>query len=112
MALRSNLTGIPNRGKNVALFPTVLDEFSDYLMQNKKLQVALHGHTDNVGNPGDNLILSNNRAKAVFDYLATKGIEKNRMSFKGFGETKPISSNTTEDGRAKNRRTVFVVNSK
>lgn len=91
---------------------TVLDEFSDYLMQNKKLQVALHGHTDNVGNPSDNLILSNNRAKAVFDYLSTKGIEKTRMSFKGFGETKPISSNNTEEGRAKNRRTVFVVNSK
>ena len=81
-------------------------------MQNKKLQVALHGHTDNVGNPSDNLILSNNRAKAVFDYLSTKGIEKTRMSFKGFGETKPISSNNTEEGRAKNRRTVFVVNSK
>jgi outer membrane protein OmpA-like peptidoglycan-associated protein/tetratricopeptide (TPR) repeat protein len=91
---------------------TVLDEFSDYLMQNKKLQVALHGHTDNVGNPSDNLILSNNRAKAVFDYLATLGIEKSRMSFKGFGETKPIASNTNEEGRAKNRRTVFVVNSK
>ena len=91
---------------------TVLDEFSDYLMQNKKLQVALHGHTDNIGNPADNLVLSNNRAKAVFDYLAIKGIDKSRLSFKGFGETKPIASNATEDGRAKNRRTVFVVNSK
>lgn len=91
---------------------TVLDEFSDYLLQNKKLQVALHGHTDNVGNPSDNLILSNNRAKAVFDYLATKGIDKSRMNYKGFGETKPIATNANEEGRAKNRRTVFVVNSK
>lgn len=91
---------------------TVLDEFVDYLKQNKKLQVALHGHTDNIGNPADNLVLSNNRAKAVLDYLASNGVERSRLSFKGFGETKPISSNATEEGRAKNRRTVFVVNSK
>ncbi len=91
---------------------TVLDEFAEYLKENQKLQVALHGHTDNVGNPADNLVLSNNRAKAVFDYLASKGIEKSRLSFKGFGETKPLASNSTEVGRAKNRRTVFVVNSK
>ncbi|MBK8586204.1 MAG: OmpA family protein [Bacteroidetes bacterium] len=91
---------------------TVLDEFADYLKSNQKLQVALHGHTDNIGNPSDNLVLSNNRAKAVLDYLASNGIEKSRMSFKGFGETKPIASNSTEVGRAKNRRTVFVVNSK
>ena len=82
------------------------------LKSNQKLQVALHGHTDNIGNPSDNLVLSNNRAKAVLDYLASNGIEKSRMSFKGFGETKPIASNSTEVGRAKNRRTVFVVNSK
>lgn len=90
---------------------TVLDDFSEYLKENPKLHVALHGHTDNVGNPTDNLVLSNSRAKAVFDYLAQKGIDKSRLSFKGFGETKPIASNSSEEGRAKNRRTVFVVNS-
>ena len=91
---------------------TVLDEFSEYMKLNPKLRVSLHGHTDNIGNPKDNMILSEDRAKAVFDYLVSRGIEKGRMSFKGFGETKPISSNATEAGKARNRRTVFVVTSK
>ncbi len=91
---------------------TVLDEFSEYMKLNPKLRVALHGHTDNVGNPQDNMALSENRAKAVFDYLVSRGIDKARMSFKGFGETKPITSNATEAGKARNRRTVFVVTSK
>ena len=91
---------------------TVLDEFSEYMKLNPKLRVALHGHTDNIGNPQDNMALSENRAKAVFDYLVSRGIDKGRMSFKGFGETKPITSNATEAGKARNRRTVFVVTSK
>ncbi|HNP99222.1 MAG TPA: OmpA family protein, partial [Bacteroidia bacterium] len=91
---------------------TVLDEFSDYMKLNPKLRVSLHGHTDNIGNPNDNMTLSENRAKAVFDYLVSRGIDKARMTYKGFGETKPIASNATESGKARNRRTVFVVTSK
>lgn len=91
---------------------TVLDEFALYLNQNEKLHVALNGHTDNIGNPNDNLILSENRAKAVLEYLASRGINKSRLTYKGFGETKPIASNSSEEGRAKNRRTVFLVTSK
>jgi outer membrane protein OmpA-like peptidoglycan-associated protein len=90
---------------------TVLDEFIDYLGKNPALHVALQGHTDNVGNPTANMTLSENRAKAVFDYLVSHSIDKSRASYKGYGETKPIASNTTEEGRAKNRRTVFVVTS-
>lgn len=90
----------------------VLNEFADYMNENPQLKVALQGHTDNVGNPKDNMILSENRAKAVFDYLVTRKINQSRLSSKGFGETKPIASNLTEEGRAKNRRTVFVVMSK
>ncbi len=91
---------------------TVLHEFSDYLKENPNLNVALQGHTDNVGNPTDNMTLSQNRAKAVADYLLSLNISKTRITFKGYGETQPITSNTTEEGRAKNRRTVFVVTSK
>ena len=87
----------------------VVNEFSDYLTQNPKLTVTIEGHTDNVGNPTDNLILSQNRAKSIYDYLITRGIDKTRLSFKGYGETKPIASNSSADGRAKNRRTVFKV---
>jgi outer membrane protein OmpA-like peptidoglycan-associated protein len=90
----------------------VLDEFADYMNENSELKVALQGHTDNVGNPHDNMILSENRARAVFDYLLSRNINKARLTFKGYGETKPISSNGTEEGRAKNRRTVFLVTSK
>jgi outer membrane protein OmpA-like peptidoglycan-associated protein len=75
----------------------------------QNLQVTIEGHTDNVGNPTDNLILSQNRAKSIYDYLVSKNIDKSRLSYKGYGETKPIASNSTADGRAKNRRTVFKV---
>ncbi len=91
---------------------TVLAEFIEYLQQNPKLNVALQGHTDNVGNPASNMVLSENRAKAVFEYLVSNSIDRSRVSYKGFGETKPIADNSTEAGRAKNRRTVFVVTSK
>ena len=91
---------------------TVLDEFSEYLKINPHLHVALQGHTDNVGDPGSNIILSENRAKAVADYLISLSIDKSRITFKGFGETRPIQSNDQEEGRSKNRRTVFVVTSK
>ncbi|HSB91938.1 MAG TPA: OmpA family protein, partial [Flavitalea sp.] len=53
----------------------------------------------------DNLQLSNDRAKSVVAYLQTKGIDKSRVSSKGFGETKPVAPNETEEGRAQNRRT-------
>lgn len=87
----------------------VVNEFADYLKQNPKLHVTIEGHTDNVGNPADNLILSQNRAKSIYNYLIGKGIDKPRLSYKGFGETKPIANNSTGDGKAKNRRTVFKV---
>ena len=91
---------------------TVLEEFSIYLNENPQLHVALQGHTDNVGDPLSNMTLSENRAKAVADYLISLSIDKSRITSKGFGETKPIADNNMEVGKAKNRRTVFVVTSK
>jgi len=91
---------------------SVLAEFSDYLKKSPRLHVALHGHTDNIGNPAANITLSENRARTCYNFLVDQGIDKSRLSSKGFGETKPIASNASEEGRAKNRRTVFVVNSK
>ncbi|CAN5515532.1 OmpA family protein [soil metagenome] len=87
----------------------VVNEFADYLTLNPKLTVTIEGHTDNVGGDADNLILSQNRAKSIFDYLVSRGIEKVRLSFKGYGASKPIANNGTAVGRAKNRRTVFKV---
>jgi outer membrane protein OmpA-like peptidoglycan-associated protein len=91
---------------------SVLAEFADYMKINPRLHVALHGHTDNIGNPSANAILSENRARAVYNFLVDLGIDKARLSYKGFGESKPIADNATEGGRAMNRRTVFLVNSK
>ncbi|MFM8432411.1 MAG: OmpA family protein, partial [Bacteroidota bacterium] len=90
----------------------VLNEFADYLAMNNGMKLVLQGHTDDIGSTEDNMVLSKNRAKAVSDYLISHGVAKERLSSEGFGESKPIASNSTEEGRAKNRRTVFVVSHK
>ncbi len=87
----------------------VLNEFIQYLKENPSLKIEINGHTDNVGNDKDNLSLSHDRAFTVFDYLQTNGIDKSRLGFHGYGETKPLASNDTEEGRAKNRRTEFLI---
>jgi outer membrane protein OmpA-like peptidoglycan-associated protein/tetratricopeptide (TPR) repeat protein len=89
-----------------------LDNLVELMKENNTMVVQINGHTDNVGKPADNLTLSNNRAKAVVAYLASKGIETSRLQSKGFGETRPVSDNNTEEGRAKNRRTELQVISK
>lgn len=89
-----------------------LDKLVEFLVKNSTLEIELGGHTDNVGNSKLNQTLSNNRAKAVYAYLVEKGIAKERLSTKGYGDTKPIASNDTEQGRAENRRTEFKVTKK
>ncbi len=83
--------------------------FKEFLIENPNIKVELQGHTDNVGNAKDNQILSENRARAVFNYLVENGIDSTRLRSKGFGASKPRVSNETEIGRARNRRTVFVI---
>lgn len=84
----------------------------DFLILNKTLYIELEGHTDNVGSEEMNRVLSESRAEEVYKYLAEKGIEKYRMTFKGYGYSKPISSNETPEGRALNRRTEFIITKK
>lgn len=90
----------------------ILNEFIIFLEDNPSVKVAIHGHTDNVGDSNENLLLSTNRAKSVFNYLIIQDVDPTRLEFKGFGSTKPIASNSTNEGRAKNRRTEFVILSK
>ena len=71
--------------------------------------IEISGHTDNVGTEKDNQLLSENRAKAVMAYMVSKGILQTRVSAKGYGSTKPVTSNETEKGRANNRRVEFKV---
>ncbi len=87
----------------------IIGEFAAYLEAYPTIKVAIHGHTDNVGSPSSNMALSNNRAKSFYNKLVKEGVSSKRLSFKGFGETKPITSNDTPNGRAQNRRTEFVI---
>lgn len=87
----------------------VTDAFIEFLTENPTVEVEIQGHTDNIGNDADNMSLSSNRAKSVYDYILSMGVSANRLKYKGYGKTKPVDSNDTEEGRSKNRRTVFVI---
>ncbi len=86
-----------------------LEQLRKLLSDNVGIKIQINGHTDNVGNDTDNQTLSENRAKAVYDFLIQKGISAARLSYKGFGESQPIDTNDSPDGRANNRRTEFQI---
>ncbi|MCC7506528.1 MAG: PD40 domain-containing protein [Saprospiraceae bacterium] len=86
-----------------------LDRLAALLAETPGLRIQISGHTDHVGDDRSNLTLSENRAKAVYNYLIAKGIAAQRLRFKGFGESQPVAPNDTDEGRAQNRRTEFVV---
>ena len=86
----------------------IIEQIVEMLKQNPTLKVSIEGHTDNVGSDKSNKTLSENRAKSVMNALTSAGIEKSRLSSKGWGATKPIDDNSTEDGRFKNRRVEIV----
>jgi outer membrane protein OmpA-like peptidoglycan-associated protein len=79
------------------------------LQANMELNILIEGHTDNIGSDEYNKQLSTERAQSVYHYLVSKGIEASRMKYEGFGSTKPVDTNETEEGRAKNRRTEIVI---
>ena len=79
------------------------------LEKNPGLCIRINGHSDDSGTEDYNMKLSESRAKAVYNYLILNKIQEKRMSFKGFGETRPVDSNVTEEGRQKNRRTEFEI---
>ncbi|MDO6674598.1 OmpA family protein [Tenacibaculum sp. 1_MG-2023] len=82
----------------------IVSEISKMLKTNPNLKISIEGHTDNVGNEEFNMKLSKNRAKSVLMSLVDEGIEESRLESKGFGHTKPIGNNATEEGKAQNRR--------
>ena len=90
----------------------VLDQLLEFLTDNFSICIQIQGHTDNIGNDADNLRLSENRAKSVYNYLITNGLPQSRLTYHGYGKAMPVADNSTEEGRAKNRRTVFVINRK
>ncbi|MFZ4563170.1 MAG: OmpA family protein, partial [Bacteroidales bacterium] len=86
----------------------IIDQMYQLMNLDAALKVSIEGHTDNAGNAAGNKKLSTDRAKAVMDALAAKGIDKSRMSSVGWGQEKPVADNRTEEGRAKNRRVELV----
>ncbi len=94
------------------LLPESMTELSvllEFLNNNPSVKIEIGGHTDNVGSHEYNQTLSENRAKAVYDYLIQHGINPSRLAYKGYGETQAVQSNENEEGKAANRRTEFVI---
>ncbi|MDB5195834.1 MAG: OmpA family protein [Flaviaesturariibacter sp.] len=89
-----------------------LDRLAQFLVDNPTVSIQVEGHTDNVGTAADNQKLSAQRALSVVNYLIYKGIKDKRLVPKGFGATKPVADNKTEEGRSQNRRTEIKVLSK
>lgn len=101
--------------KETALKPASileLNQLVDLLKENPSMKIEIIGYTDDIGSDADNLALSKGRSLSVVNYLISKGIDPKRLSSKGMGESNPIADNTTEEGRALNRRTELKVISK
>jgi OmpA-OmpF porin, OOP family len=86
-----------------------LDDLVLYLNASKATFVDILGHTDSEGEDDKNLILSKNRVNAVVQYLVSKGISSNRIKGTGFGETLPVATNNTPEGKTLNRRIEFLI---
>jgi len=101
-------------GKSVILESSYdeLDKMVTFLTLFEEYNIQISGHTDNVGTSEFNQKLSEDRAKAVCDYLISKGILSERLTSTGYGDTKPIADNSTDEGKSKNRRVEFIITKK
>jgi OOP family OmpA-OmpF porin len=86
----------------------IVDQIAKLLKDNPDLKVSVEGHTDNVGTPQSNRLLSESRAKSVMNTVVKSGVAASRLSAVGWGQEKPVADNRNEDGRAKNRRVEVV----
>jgi outer membrane protein OmpA-like peptidoglycan-associated protein len=87
---------------------SIVDQIFEMLNSSAEIKISIEGHTDNIGIAANNKKLSQDRAKAVMDALVAKGIVSTRMSYKGWGQEKPVGDNSTDEGKAKNRRVEIV----
>ena len=86
-----------------------LDRLAGFLLRNPKYRLSIAGHTDHVGDPGKNLILSEERAQTVAAYLTKKGVVAQRITAKGYGDTRPLVRSATGQPNEKNRRVEFEI---
>jgi len=99
------------QGKSVILAQSKpkLDELSGYLLRNPSVKIKIEGHTDIIGDMGMNQSLSEERAKVVGEYLASKGVDSERIAAQGFGSTRPLVKGNSKKGYPENRRVVFIL---
>ncbi|MEK6480687.1 OmpA family protein [Catalinimonas sp. 4WD22] len=86
-----------------------LNKVVNFLQENPEISITINGHTDNQGSAEYNLDLSSKRAKAVYDYIVQAGISEERLQYRGYGQSKPVTTNDTEEDRQKNRRIAFEI---
>jgi outer membrane protein OmpA-like peptidoglycan-associated protein len=86
-----------------------LDDLVKYLKENESLNLMLEGHTDDNGSEKDNLILSEKRAAAVASYITSRGVSATRVTYKGYGSSRPLKPNDSEENRRTNRRVQFIL---
>jgi OOP family OmpA-OmpF porin len=118
----SNMFDALNRDGHIALYinfdtgksiirdesKAIIDQIVQMLRANPDLKLNVEGHTDNIGSPASNKILSEARAKSVVSSIVNQGITADRLNPEGYGQDKPVADNSTEEGRAKNRRVELV----
>ncbi|GHV34079.1 hypothetical protein FACS1894178_0890 [Bacteroidia bacterium] len=90
-------------------FRAELNKLYEYMYHHPEISLEINGHTDNTGSKHHNRELSENRAKAIYNYLKDKGVEHNRMKYEGFADDVPAATNSTAEGRAMNRRTEIII---
>ncbi|HCT22991.1 MAG TPA: cell envelope biogenesis protein OmpA, partial [Chitinophagaceae bacterium] len=106
------LNNIQFKTGSAVLLPIALKELkkvNDYLKANTGFDVVVEGHTDNVGKPANNKVLSQKRAQSVVNYLVKLGTPKERLSAMGYGSEQPVADNKTAAGRTQNRRVAFKI---
>jgi len=86
-----------------------LEELIKFMHDNKFVKGEISGHTDDLNSDDYNMTLSLNRAKSIYDFLLSKGIEPTRLTYKGYGESQPAVPNVSDENRAQNRRIEFKI---
>ena len=104
-----HVTFATNSAEVSPAFQGTLDQVAGTIAEYKDTRVQIGGHTDNVGSDSYNMQLSERRAQAVADYLAGRGVDRARLSTVAYGETRPVATNDTPDGRQQNRRVEIVL---
>jgi outer membrane protein OmpA-like peptidoglycan-associated protein len=91
-------------------YSDALNQVAELMKKNSNYTLEIEGHTDNTGDPAKNMDLSQRRANTIKKYLVTKGIDEKRITSTGFGDTRPLVTNDSEENKSKNRRVEFKVN--